>query len=153
MWLNVGDVVVRINGRVVEDTADLRNSLGVLRAGADVELSVIRDGQPLLVSARVDAPVQQQFEGGKLHKLLEGLVLGNIAEDSSFYGKLDGLMIVDVVLGSYTWRAGLRKGDIITSVNRQMVSNRDQMDAALRLVKNKVLLNIRRGNSALFVLL
>jgi len=151
--LRVGDVVVRVNGRAVEDTADLRNILGLLRAGADVELSVIRDGKQRLISARVDAPVQQQFEGGKLHKLLDGLVLDDIGEDSPFYGKLDGLLIVEVVPGSYTWRAGLRKGDIITSVNRQMVSNRDQVDAALKRVSNKVLLNIRRGNRALFVLL
>jgi len=151
--LRVGDVVVKVNDRVVEDTADLRNSLGLLRAGADVELSVIRDGKQRLISARVDAPVQQQFEGGKLHKLLDGLVLDDIGEDSPYYGKLDGLLIVEVVPGSYTWRAGLRKGDIITSVNRQMVSNRDQVEAALKRVNNKVLLNIRRGNSALFVLL
>jgi len=151
--LRVGDVVVKVNGRAVEDTADLRNSLGLLRAGADVELSVIRDGKQHLISARVDAPAQQQFEGRKLHKLLDGLVLGDIGEDSPFFGKLDGLLIVEVVPGSYTWRAGLRKGDIITSVNRQVVTNRDQVDAALKRVNNKVLLNIRRGNRALFVLL
>jgi len=151
--LSVGDVVIKVNGRAVEDTADLRNILGVLRAGADVELSIIRDGRQRLISARVDAPEQQQFEGRKLHKLLDGLVLGEIGEDSPFYGKLNGLLIVEVVPGSYTWRAGLRKGDIITSVNRQAVTNRDQVDDALQPVNSEVLLNIRRGNRALFVLL
>ncbi len=151
--LRVGDVVISVNDREVEDTADLRNSLGVLRAGADVELKIIRDGKQRLVSAKVDAPVQQQFEGRKLHKRLDGLVLGDIGEDSPLYGKLNGLLIHEVVPGSYTWRAGLRKGDVVISVNRQAVASRAQMEAALKRSLDKVLLNIRRGNRALFVLL
>ena len=151
--LKVGDVVVGINGRKVEDTADLRNALGVLRAGAKVDLEVIRGGKRQVVSAKIDNPAPLQFEGRQLSQHLDGLTLGGIPEASPFYGKVDGMMVVKVTPGSYTWRAGLRKGDIITSVNRQVVTDREQMQQALGSAQSTVLLNIRRGNRALFVVL
>jgi serine protease Do/serine protease DegQ len=151
--LKVGDVVVGIDGREVEDTADLRNALGVLRAGAEVELEVMRAGRLERVRAKIDAPAQQQFEGRQLSPRLEGLLLGDIGEDSPLYGKVDGLLVLDVAPGSYTWRAGLRKGDVIVSVNRRQVTSREAMIQALQQSPNRVLLNIRRANRALFVLL
>lgn len=151
--MEVGDVVISINDRVVEDTADLRNAIGILRAGAEVELTLIRAGKELTILAKIEAPEQQRFEARQLHQRLEGLVLGAIVEESALYGKVDGLLIYEVAPGSYTWRAGLRKGDIITSVNRRAVTNRKQLEEALKLTRQSLLLNIRRGNRALFVLL
>ena len=151
--LKVGDVVVGVNDREVEDTADLRNTIGVLRAGAEINLKVMREGRLLNISTKIEEPPQQQFEARQLSQRLEGLMLGSITEDSPFYGKVTGLLILEVAPGSYTWRAGLRKGDIITSVNRLVVTSRDELEKALKLSSQNVLLNIRRGNRALFVLL
>lgn len=151
--MKVGDVVIGINDRVVEDTADLRNAIGILRAGAEVKLVLIRAGKERTIMAKIEAPVQQRFDARQLHQRLEGLVLGAIVEESPLYGKVDGLLIYEVAPGSYTWRAGLRKGDIITSVNRLAVTNRKQLEEALKLTRQSLLLNIRRGNRALFVLL
>ncbi len=151
--MKVGDVVVGINGRAVEDTADLRNAIGVLRAGAEINLKVVRAGKNLNIIAKIEAPAQEKFEGRQLHQRLEGMVLGSITEDSPLYGNVTGLVLLEVKPGSYTWRAGLRKGDIITSVNREEVNDRDELEKALKLTRQNVLLNIRRGNRALFVLL
>ena len=151
--MEVGDVVVGINDRVVEDTADLRNAIGILRAGAEVKLVLIRAGKERTIMAKIEAPAQQRFDARQLHQRLEGLALGAIVEESPLYGKVDGLLIYEVAPGSYTWRAGLRKGDIITSVNRLAVTNRKQLEEALKLTRQSLLLNIRRGNRALFVLL
>ncbi len=151
--MKVGDVVIGINGRLVEDTADLRNAIGILRAGADVKLKLIREGKQRTITAKIEAPAQLQFEARQLHQRLEGLILGSIIEDSPLYGKVDGLLVLEVAPGSYTWRAGLRRGDVITSVNRRMVSNREALEEALKLSGQSLLLNIRRGNRALFVLL
>jgi Do/DeqQ family serine protease len=151
--IKVGDVVIGINGHPVEDTADLRNTLGLMRAGAEAKLKIVRDGKKREIVAHIEAPEQQRFEGRQLSQHLDGLMLGTITEDSPLYGKIDGLMIIEVAPGSYTWRAGLRKGDIVTSVNRYVVTNREQMEEALKHTRQNVLVNIRRGNQALFVLL
>src|SRR3546814_3720132 len=51
--LRPGDIVVAVNGRAVEDSADLRNTIGLTRAGSEVELTVLRDGREITVSARL----------------------------------------------------------------------------------------------------
>jgi len=151
--LEVGDVITQINDHTIDNAADLRNAIGLMRAGAKIQLTVIRNNKEKIIQARIEAPQQQRFEGRQLSKVLDGLTLGTIDENSPHAGKIDGLVILEVTPGSYTWRAGLRKGDIITSVNRIVATNRDEMEQALKRSSRGILLNIRRGNTALFVVL
>ncbi len=55
--------------------------------------------------------------------------------------------------GSPAQRTGLRKGDIIRSVNRKQVTNLKQLRAAAKLNKQSMLMNIQRGNAAMFLLI
>ncbi len=48
-----GDVVVRANGQPVQDAGDLRNVVGLLPVGADLQLVLYRDGRERAVGARV----------------------------------------------------------------------------------------------------
>ena len=64
------------------------------------------------------------------------------------------MLIFGVAPGTPGWSAGLRKGDVLISINRLVVKSRAQMEAALkRSLQNGLLLNVHRGNNALFVLL
>ena len=61
--------------------------------------------------------------------------------------------MVDVQRGSPAWRSGLRKGDVITSVNRQTVKG---VPTFLKLVNGKdepLLLRILRGSNAAFIVI
>jgi len=49
--IRVGDVVTRVGGAAIRDTADLRNRLGLLWTGDVAELTVERDGKPVAVRA------------------------------------------------------------------------------------------------------
>jgi S1-C subfamily serine protease len=60
-------------------------------------------------------------------------------------------LVADIEPGSQAWSAGLRKDDVIVSVNRITVRNVDEMRAALTASPNGILMNIRRGNGALFL--
>jgi S1-C subfamily serine protease len=51
------------------------------------------------------------------------------------------------------WWAGLRKGDVVVTVNRQTISDLNGMQLALKDSEKGILLNVRRGNSALFILI
>ncbi len=67
--------------------------------------------------------------------------------------KVKGVHVVEVDRGSPAWRSGLRKGDVITSVNRQPVKD---VPIFLKLVNGKdepLLLRIIRGNSAAFIVI
>jgi serine protease Do/serine protease DegQ len=151
--LKVGDIVLAFNGRTLKDSADLRNALGLVRAGGEIQLQVMRDGQKRLIKAKVEAPKQERFEGRGLSRRLDGAVFGSVTKESSQSGQIDGLVLLEVVGGSPVWQAGLRQGDLIVSVNRQRVTNREEIERALKLSDEAILLNVRRGNQALFVLL
>lgn len=151
--LKVGDVVTAFNDKPIKDSADFRNAIGLVRAGADIQLQVMREGQKRVIRAKIEAPKQERFEGRTVSRRFDGATFGNITEDSSLYGKVEGLLLLEVAVGSPAWQAGLRQGDLIASVNRQRVTNREEMERALKLSEDAILLNVRRGNQALFVLL
>jgi serine protease Do/serine protease DegQ len=54
--VEVGDVAVRLNGVPVENAAQLRNALGLLRVGQTVELRILRAGTERTVNLTLNAP-------------------------------------------------------------------------------------------------
>lgn len=150
--LRPGDIVTHINDRLVKSAETLRNTLGLLRVGETVNLKVLREGRAKTLNAEIVETVAKNLGGEKLHSHLTGATLADIEEDSRLSGRVEGVLIAGVERGSPAWNAGLRPGDVITSVNRREVKS----VAALRKLINKsrtLLLNIRRGNGALFLYL
>ena len=136
----------------MRDASDVRNAVGLLRIGQKIEMAVLREGKRKVLSAKVEEPKQTKAGGNKLHPHLNGATLGDISEGSPLHGRVVGVIVLEVEQGSPAWQAGLRKNDVITSANRKPVSSVDQLRIAMSKDK-KLLLNIRRGNSALFLYL
>jgi len=150
--LRPGDIVLEINNRQVRDADTLRNSVGLLRVGENVSMKIQRDGEILTLLAKVEEPPQRVLEGHRVHARLSGAVLADIEENSRLYGRVEGVLIADIEMGSPASRAGLRKGDVITSLNRKPVRSLQELKQA-SLTNRTLLLNIRRGNAALFLYL
>ncbi len=150
--LKPGDIIVAINGRPVDDSADVRNTIGLIRVGSEVKLTILRDGKERIIQATIGEEQQAEVAGEQIHPYFEGSILGDIGENSPLYERLKGVVVVDVAPGSRAWRAGLRKGDVILSANRRPVSNLKQLRKAVK-DRETLLLNIQRGNAALFLLL
>jgi Do/DeqQ family serine protease len=150
--LKPGDIVTHINGKRVKDAGTLRNTIGLLRVGQRVELKVQRDGKKHTLTAQIEEPQFSQQTGDKLHGHLQGANLADIEEGSRLYGKVKGIIVTAVEAGSPAWRAGLRKGDVIVSANRKDVHNIMQLKKVTKNSKS-LLLNVRRGNGALFLYL
>jgi len=151
--LKVGDVVTAINGKAVHSSAQLRNAVGLLRVGEKVKLEIIRDGRKRTVHARIAEPKRTTAEAAGLSEHLSGAVLGVIEDNHPLAGKVEGVEVIDVERGSAAARAGLRQGDIIISVNRQPVSSVEEVRRAAEAGQHSILLNIRRGNGALFLVI
>ncbi len=152
--LKPGDIVTEINNKTVRNADMLRNNMGLLRIGQSVEMKILRDGEVLLLNAKVseqDKP-KESIKGEDLHPHLSGTVLQNIQPASRLYGRIEGVIIADVESGSPAARTGLRRGDIITSANRKNIKNIEELQAAISNSKS-LLINIRRGNGSLFLFL
>jgi serine protease Do/serine protease DegQ len=148
--LQPGDVIVTIDGKRVNGAEELRNQIGLMRAGDKVALEVLRSGRRRQIDVTIEARADNR--GGPLqNRRLAGATFGDIPEDSPAYGSVSGVLITNVEHGSRAWTNGLRPGDIVFSVNRVPV---DGMAAFLRLVKGNdrpLVLGVRRGNSAAFL--
>ncbi|MFK5914694.1 MAG: DegQ family serine endoprotease [Woeseiaceae bacterium] len=152
--LMAGDIVTEINGKAVQNAYMLRNSMGLLRIGQSVTMKVLRDKKTLSLTATVAEQdnSKESIAGKKLHAHLDGTELQNIQPDSKLYGHIDGVIISAIESSSPAARTGLRPGDIITSANRKNIKNISELQTAIG--KNKgLLINIRRGNDALFLFL
>ena len=152
--LKPGDIITEINGKIVRNANTLRNSMGLLRIGQSVKMTILRDKKTLSLTATVAEQDNdsESIEGKKLHAQLDGTMLQNIQPDSKLYGRIEGVIISDVVVGSPAALTGLRRGDIITSANRKDVKNIAELKTAIANNKS-LLINIRRGNSSLFLFL
>ena len=122
--LRVGDVVLAVDGRAVDDPSALRFRLATLPVGGKAKLSVRRLGRDLdvdvdLVAAPEDPPRDETVLDGA-HPLT-GATVANLspalAEELSVDGAWRGVIIVTLRRGSIAHRAGLAPGDILLRVN------------------------------------
>jgi len=148
--LEAGDVIVSVNGRKINGASDLRNRLGLEQPGNAVFLDYLKSKKMVSTSLTVgdykDALQTKQFK----NSVLSGVSVVAIPNSSGVFGRIRGVMIFNVRKKSKAWAAGLRKGDIISSVNRRDVRNVEQFLDAFNNSKEKFLLRVfRDGNSAL----
>ncbi|MCW9024735.1 MAG: DegQ family serine endoprotease [Gammaproteobacteria bacterium] len=149
--LKAGDIVLEINGKTVRDSNTLRNTIGLLQIGKTVTMKVLRDGKTQQLQARVEEPSQTVLTGKRLHKHLDGAELSDISEGSRLYGRVQGILINKVEASSPAAQAGLRAGDVLTSINRRPVRSLQELQQLSIEHNQSLLLNILRGNTALFL--
>lgn len=147
--LRSGDIITAINGRAVDNATDLRNAIGLIRAGEQVGLEIWREGRQRSMHAAISEP--EQVEAALLSELLGGATLGELEPGHPLEGR--GVLIKRVEPGSPAARAGLRAGDLISSVNRREVATIKDFQKAAGAARGELLLNIRRGNRAFFLML
>lgn len=153
--LRAGDVVTKINGKAVRDAADLRNQIGLMRVGDGVQLEFVRDGKAMKASAQVGArgSKEAQANSGIRNPRLAGVSVADLDENSPVYGQVNGVQVTQVTNGTAAWKAGLRDGDVILSVNRVEVPDVDSFVMLVGQTKGQLVLGVLRGNrTALLVI-
>jgi serine protease Do/serine protease DegQ len=143
--LQVDDIIVEVNRKKIGGAAELRNTIGLMRSGEDVDIKYIRDGS---TRSTVTSLGQQQTArniGAEIHP---GLVGARFAASSP---RSDGgVEVTSVEPGSPAAQRGLRAGDIITAVNRSPVQSLADLNAIAS--SNRILfLLVQRGDRALML--
>lgn len=149
--IEIGDVLIEVNGREVANATDLKNIIGLLRVGVNVDLKVIRDGRIKILTATIKDTRQQKIDAKRFSKRLAGAMLGVIEDNSS--KKQTYIYVFDVKQNSAAWYGRLKKGDLILSVNKRKVSSLDDLSKLIRSKEAPLLLNIQRGREAFFILM
>lgn len=148
-----GDVITSVNRKPVTKAADVRLHIGLLPVGEKVVFEVLREGRRKKLTATIAARAEIAENPAAVNPRLEGVVIGDIDEDSPYFGRLEGVIVVDIERASHAWNSGMRKGDIITSVNRASIRNLSDFLKAVDGKKKSLLLRIVRGRSAAFLVI
>jgi serine protease Do/serine protease DegQ len=144
--LKEADVITAVNERSVKGATDLRNIIGLSRSDEEVEIEYFRNGQQTRVRVKLRPADVTIGLGEKISQHLTGATLAD-SED----GELAGVRVTEVEARSPAWKAGLRKNDLIVSINRERVKNIDDVRQVVSKHSAGVLLQIKRGDSALFL--
>lgn len=151
--LKPGDIVTAVNGQAVRDSGAFRNAIGLLRVGKQVKLDILRDGRTQTLAVDIVEPASAQSDNTPEDARLAGVLFGALDERSEMFGKMEGIPVVEVQPGSRAAEAGLRPGDIVTAVNRKPVRTSQEFADAVERNKGSLLLNVRRGEAALFIVI
>ena len=149
--LKVGDVILKINDQTLNSADSLRNQVGLLMIGDNIRLTIMRQGKTKHLRATAKA-VQQRHLKFDDHRRLAGATFGLVDSSSPYYGRLNGIYIHHVKRNSPAWRAGLRKNDIITSVNKSTVSSLDTFSQLIHHNRTLLINLIREGQGMYMVL-
>ena len=148
--VQVGDIIIAVNGREVDNSAQVRNEIGLLRVGSKVKIDVLRDGKTRQLTASVGRHSTHTVSGESLSEKLAGAKLSEAQEDPS---RRTAAGIEVIQARGRAAAAGLRKGDIIISVNRARVKTIRDMKAAIKKNPDALLLNVQREARGLFILI
>ncbi len=142
--LKPGDIITAVNGQSIRSSDDLRNTIGLIRAGSEIDLMVLTNGQQHQVKLKVGEA--SSVAGGSLNKSLAGAQFADAPHS-------EGVKVTAVKSGSTAQSSGLHKDDLILAVNRHRVRNLREFRDKVRGQHEVLALTIRRGDTGLFIVI
>lgn len=150
-----GDVIVRFNDQQVKDMEDLPKIVAATRPNSVVDVEVIRDGSSqtlrvhieLLKDSRETVVAKADPMGMQVQDITEELAQGLKLEG------VEGVLVSDVTAGNAAAEAGIRRGDVISEMNRGPVRNMQDYNGLLASIEKgaSVLFLIKRGGSTIYI--
>ena len=142
-----GDIIVSLNNQDVKGSSQIRNIVGLLQIGDEVQIDLIRAGKKKSITAMIGQPKRPEIKGVLFHRTLKGTTLAATEKK-----QIEGVLFASIDKKSYAWHTGLRPGDIIVSANRYRVRDLAQLEQVID-PRAALLINIQRGAEAFFLVL
>ena len=142
--LEVDDIIVEVNGKKIDGAAELRNTIGLMGSGDDVDIEYVRNGRTRTTSTALGQQRVTASVGADIHP---GLVGAQFAPNSTTNS---GVEVTSVEPDSPAAQRGLRAGDVITAVNRRPVNSLSELNAIASNSRILFLL-VQRGDRALML--
>ncbi len=151
--LEVGDVIMSLNGREIQSSAELPPLIADIRPGEMARLQVWRKGSTREMSVRVGELKEGKaaVTGGKgAASGRLGLSLRPLSAEERRQREVKGGLLVENVSGAAA-RAGIRVGDVVLAVNNEPVNSAEQLREIVAKSAKRVALLIQRDDARLFV--
>ncbi|MBZ7938210.1 MULTISPECIES: serine protease HtrA [Campylobacter] len=154
--LKRGDLVTKVNNKVIKSPIDLKNYIGTLEIGEKVVIDYERDGSNKQTSFTLKGEKENK---GVQNNLIEGLSLRNldprIKDRLQLPRDINGVLVEKVKSKSKAEEVGFKEGDVIIGIGQDEIKNLKDLDQALKQVNKKEFMKIwvyRNGFTTLLVL-
>lgn len=132
--LRQGDVIVSLDGEEINRSGDLQLEVARRTPGETVEIGLIRDGEPMTVSARLGetdlprsgAPSPATEDATTRLGLRLGPLTATTRSELGYDAAIEGPVVVEVVPLSPAHQRGIPAGSVILEVDGQPVSSPEQ---------------------------
>lgn len=155
------DVILRLNGKTVNDSNQFRNQVAMTPAGSTLEIEVLRNGQRLTFKPQL----REMESGGKNNANNQAPELNDkrgfqilelnpaLRQQLQVPAQVEGVVVNQVSPLSDAYEKGLREGDIITEVNRKPVKSSEQFNSIFNQLKSGdvVLLSVQREMASIVI--
>jgi len=130
-----GDVITAVSGQEINDQSGLNFRVGTHNPNETVRVSILRDGRPMTLDARVQAlPGNADLEQGVIiaRGPLTGLKVASLtpalADRLGGDPFARGVMITQVARGSNAYRYRFQPGDLIRDINGRSVTSVEMVE-------------------------
>jgi len=150
-----GDVITKFNNQLVRKMEDLPKIVAATNPGSAVDVELIREGSRKILRVTIEVlKDSKEVVVAKADPL--GLQVQDITEELAQGLKLqdmEGVLVSDVAAGDAASEAGIRRGDVISEMNRAPVKNVGDYQNLLASVQkgSSVLFLVKRGGTTIYI--
>ncbi len=157
--LQKGDIILDINGKPVNNSAQLRMHISLMQPGTTVNVNVLRDGVQKAFTVKLAEMPTEQAKVEKPESSpaanMQGITVEDVnartAQQLGLPANTTGVVVTSVDPNSAAADSGLKRGDLIQEVNRQPVKNTADFERAIRSSKDQALLLVNRQGNTMYI--
>ena len=153
------DVIIEVNGKIVNDSSNLKNLISSGRPNDKTKLTIIRDGREKSLTVTLGLrPGEQELTetykyGEKRFDLLGLKVETYESEEGAFANTKEGVRVIEIKPGSPADDGNIQRGDIIIEIGKSNISDKNDYDFEMAeyLEGDTIMLRVIRGGNPLYI--
>ena len=144
--IKIGDIIVKFNEVVIDKVSKFPKIVASAPLNQKLPVEIIRKGKSVGLQVKLETPKSENpfSEGGDptgavIGTTYHGISVSNITDEVRHYYEIDdnviGVVITELDKNSNAYRKGLKKGDVIVSINQNEVTSAQQFRTLLTNIK------------------
>ncbi len=151
--LQQGDVITSVNGKAVDNAAEVSRTVGNLKPGEKTSLAIWRNGAAQEVTVTLDELPSDQLaavtESSDSSRKLGVMVRPTTPQEREKLGDATGV-VVEQSTGAAA-KAGIRHGDLILAINNKPINSVDDLKRHVESAGKRAALLVQRDGARIYV--